>query len=366
MNYYNEYDPFAAQWIRNLIAAGLIPPGVVDTRSIEEVTANELSGFTQCHFFAGVSGWGLALALAGWSPSRPVWTGSCPCQPFSVAGKGLGADDKRHLWPHFRRLIADGKPTVVFGEQVASKDGREWFTGVRADLEVLGFAVGAADLSAAGVPQEETVLLAGADGLREMALNFGPPHIRQRMFWMADAETGGFREYGSASRQDRHAEGGGESRVLAGGNDSIEYPGHGSVRAERGYNAVGSCEDCGVALADGLGLEMQRDALAVQPDQPGAELSGVDSGLVYPSALRRAGLGGRGETGADQPGGLRGGDAYEWIPCGDGKARRIKSGLMPLVNGFPGRVGLVRGYGNAIVPQIAATFIETYMEVAGL
>ncbi|MGG5933032.1 DNA cytosine methyltransferase, partial [Salmonella enterica] len=51
--YYNEIDPFAAAWLQNLIDAGCIAPGVVDTRSIEEVTANDLKGFTQCHFFAG-------------------------------------------------------------------------------------------------------------------------------------------------------------------------------------------------------------------------------------------------------------------------------------------------------------------------
>jgi DNA (cytosine-5)-methyltransferase 1 len=77
--YYNELDPFAAAWLRNLIAAGLIPQGEVDERSIEDVTPNDLAGFRQCHFFAGIGGWPLALRLAGWPDERPVWTGSCPC-----------------------------------------------------------------------------------------------------------------------------------------------------------------------------------------------------------------------------------------------------------------------------------------------
>ena len=51
--YYNEIDPFAAQWLRNLISGGHIAPGEVDERSIEDVTPNDLRGFTQCHFFAG-------------------------------------------------------------------------------------------------------------------------------------------------------------------------------------------------------------------------------------------------------------------------------------------------------------------------
>lgn len=79
--YYNENDPFAAAWLRRLIEAGEIAPGVVDERSIVDVQPQDLSSYTQCHFFAGIGGWSLALRFAGWPDDRPVWTGSCPCQP---------------------------------------------------------------------------------------------------------------------------------------------------------------------------------------------------------------------------------------------------------------------------------------------
>jgi DNA (cytosine-5)-methyltransferase 1 len=164
-SYYNEFDPFAAQWLRELIKAGLIADGEVDERSITDVQADDLRGFTQCHFFAGIGGWSYALRLAGWPDDRPIWTGSCPCQPFSGAGLAHGVLDKRHLWPTFQYLISECVPTVVFGEQVESRDGREWLTGVRADLEDMGYAVGSADLCAAGV---------------------GAPQIRQRLYWVAD------------------------------------------------------------------------------------------------------------------------------------------------------------------------------------
>ena len=64
--YYNEFDPFAAAWLRELIAAGLVASGDVDERSIVDVQAGDVAGYAQCHFFAGIGGWSYALRLAGW------------------------------------------------------------------------------------------------------------------------------------------------------------------------------------------------------------------------------------------------------------------------------------------------------------
>ncbi len=164
--YYNEINPTAARWLRLLIDADLIPPGDVDERSIEDVTPAELSGYSQCHFFAGIGGWPLALRLSGWGDDRPVWTGSCPCQPFSAAGTGKGFDDERHLWPDFEWLIRNCQPATVFGEQVARKAGREWLAVVRSDLEMAGYAVGATDIPACSV---------------------GAWHERPRHYWVAHA-----------------------------------------------------------------------------------------------------------------------------------------------------------------------------------
>jgi DNA (cytosine-5)-methyltransferase 1 len=170
MNYYNENDSKAAAWLRSLIADGHIAAGVVDERSILDVRPYELSGFTQQHFFAGIGGWSHALRLAGWPDSTPVRTGSCPCQPFSVAGEGKGEQDERHLWPWFRDLITFGEPTVTFGEQVAGAMGIDWMDNVSADLEGRGYEVGAAVLPACG---------------------YGADHERKRLFWVAHARSKG-------------------------------------------------------------------------------------------------------------------------------------------------------------------------------
>jgi len=168
--YYIENDVYAAQWLRNLITAGRIPDGDVDGRSICDVQPSDLTGYTQCHFFAGLGGWPYALQLAARPTDKPVWTGSCPCQPFSQAGKQKGFSDERHLWPEFHRLIAARRPATIFGEQVTSAVAHGWLDLVSTDLENLGYAFGAADLCAAGI---------------------GAPHIRQRVFWVGHAERQG-------------------------------------------------------------------------------------------------------------------------------------------------------------------------------
>ena len=184
--FYNEIDKYAAAWLRNLIAAGHIAPGVVDERSIEDILPEELLEYTQCHFFAGIGVWSHALRLAGWPDDRAVWTGSCPCQPFSAAGKGAGTSDLRHLWPAFHHLVHHCHPPVVFGEQVASKDGLNWLDLVQADLEVSGYAVGATDMCAAGV---------------------GAPHIRQRLYFVAEsAQQQHGPRGGRAPRRDEHSD----------------------------------------------------------------------------------------------------------------------------------------------------------------
>lgn len=146
--YYNEIDPFAAQWLRNLIAAGLIAPGDVDERSIVDVKPDDVRGYTQCHFFAGIGGWSYALRLAGWPDDRPVWTGSCPCQPWSEAGRRRADKDERHLWPDWFRLIEVLRPDCIFGEQVPDAIKLGWLDEVSADLEGCDYAVGTAVLSA--------------------------------------------------------------------------------------------------------------------------------------------------------------------------------------------------------------------------
>lgn len=166
--YYNENDPYAVAWLRELIARGLIAPGDVDDRSIKDVQPEDVRGYAQCHFFAGIAGWSYALRLAGWDDDRPIWTGSCPCQPFSVSGNQRGFDDPRDLWPDFFRIIRAERPPVIMGELTAKKAGRAWFDRTYADLENENYA---------------------SRGVTIPSCAVNAPNERERLYWIAVANA---------------------------------------------------------------------------------------------------------------------------------------------------------------------------------
>lgn len=344
--YYNEIDPFAAQWLRNLIAAGHIAPGEVDERSIEDVTPDDLRGFTQCHFFAGIGVWSHSLRLAGWPDDRPAWTGSCPCQPFSAAGKGDGFADERHLWPHFFHLISERRPQHVFGEQVASGNANTWFDLVQADLEGVGYAFGLVPFTSAGI---------------------GAPHIRERAYWVANAYSvisdrrGDVRTPG----RDEYSNSGDDVR-LADANHDRQQPGQGDgcrcQCAEQGIDIGWSRQNGGLGNSNVTRLEGYggNDSAARRERTTGpAAAPGVHMRTLEVNGFWR--------------------DA-DWLLCRDGKWRPVEPGTFPLVDGAAARLGRVesgvarvassnrvgrlKGYGNAINAQAAAEFIRAYMGAA--
>jgi DNA (cytosine-5)-methyltransferase 1 len=261
MTYYNDNNGFACAWLRELMAEGLIPKGDVDDHSICDVTPGDVSGYDQCHFFAGIGGWAYALELAGY-PRLKCWSASLPCPSFSTAGSGSGFADPRHLWPQFFRLVRSLHPPVLLGEQVEAAVGYGWLDLVSADLESEGYAVWAAVLPACGV---------------------GAPHRRNRLFWgarlMDDAECEGLEGLGEPLGREQE-DGGGETVVRVGPSNTGFW------------------------------------------------------------------------------------DDAVWLPCHDGKCRPVppQSSLFPLADGIPNRMGILRGAGNAIVPQVGAVFIRAFLD----
>jgi DNA (cytosine-5)-methyltransferase 1 len=358
MNYYNEFDPNAAAWLKELIAEGLIPKGEVDERSITDVAPDDLRGYTQCHFFAGIGGWNYALQRAGWDADRPVWTGSCPCQAFSAAGKQKGFADDRDLWPAFFRLIRECRPEYVFGEQVENAVKHGWLDRVYADLEAEGYACGSVVLGAHSV---------------------GAPHQRQRLYWggaMAKDPDGGGRRgrhYGNPSGNNGQIQAPGLRGACGVANDNDkrckEQRGTEPMGAENARKTPRSC------------FELRSGACGVEyPARDG--LDGVHQECGEPAEKRRMlELAGASDSGAAW-------ERCRYIWCQDRAVRRIpaesvffgvadglpermdRCGLESVSqeNGFPltrqkeGRPMLLKGYGNAIVPQVAAEFIKAFME----
>lgn len=327
--YYNEHDRKKAAWLRNLIEEGEIAPGVVDERSIAEVQPEDLAGFAQCHFFAGVGLWSLCLRRAGWPDDRPVWTGSCPCGPFSAAGLRTGFADPRHLWPEWFRLIRQCRPDRIFGEQ--SAEASEWLDLVSGDLEGDRYAIGSADIPAAG---------------------FGGAHRRQRFGFVADADnaewwserapwhdgrwpTPGRLEsnghFGEHRRPIVLAHPNGDGPTSLGGDD-------GEVR--------------GLPTAE---RQSEHRPLVLRGD-------GVSGGVAYADGWRARVVDG-------QPGGQYrqltqdGGDA-DWLQCRDARWRPVESGTFPLAYEDPNRMGRLHAYGDAIDVEAFTALIAAYMDVA--
>jgi DNA (cytosine-5)-methyltransferase 1 len=312
MAYYNEINPYAAAWLRNLIAAGHIAPGDVDERSIEDVEPGDLNGYTQCHFFAGIGVWSYALRLAGWPDGEPVWTGSCPCQPFSVAGKGRGTSDDRHLWPAWHRLISERCPRVVFGEQVEAAIKHGWLDLVQSDMEGSGYAFAAIGLPAAGV---------------------GAPHIRQRLFFVADSCRSGF------------------SKRIGDGRFQRE-----EVFASDGQTDKCSRNACGLEYPGSVGWDgRETPAPGYDDNRTTPKRAQGEYGLGISSTHRLH------QHGASPTNGLWR-DA-DWLYCRDGKWRPVEPGTFPLAHGASARMGRLHAYGNAIVPQVAAEVIGAYMDI---
>jgi DNA (cytosine-5)-methyltransferase 1 len=417
--YYNEFEPYAAQWLRNLIAKNLIAPGEVDERSITDVRADDLAGFTQCHFFAGIAGWSLAARLAGWPDDRELWTGSAPCQPYSVAGKGKGQDDDRDLWPDYFRLIEARRPVVAMGEQVAAAISKHWLDRVFTDMERIGYACESAVVPACAV---------------------NAPHRRDRVWFVADAaESNEWRwgihrpaESGSANCQRTSGE---SKRRGAGGtvaDADSDACRHGDPNARGSADRSRTGKIGGLERADDGTLEHTERARLeghagydgaacgwAQPDRSiaqagsGGTLANTGSGRCTGQDGRQSEQPGRSEiecasdtrTVADtdqsgtseerqqRSGQLSGIGGYpwagaQWIIGHDGKARRVGSRIRRVADGLPAgmagiragsdaeevemipllahgvkaRVGKLRAFGNAIVPAVAAEVIGAYMD----
>jgi DNA (cytosine-5)-methyltransferase 1 len=150
-----------------------------------------------------------------------ILTGGFPCQPYSNAGKRLGNEDDRHLWPEMLRAIREIQPCWVVGENVlglVNWSGGLVFHEVQADLEAQGYEV------------QPFVL---------PAVSVNAPHRRDRVWFVAHRYGNGLNRSDS-----EHEEQSGEGRVNAFGHAN-EGDGDGNVADTNGIGLRGESDGIG-------------------------------------------------------------------------------------------------------------------------
>ena len=238
--------------------------------------------------------------------------GGYPCQPFSTAGRRKGEDDDRHLWPEFKRLIQEIRPTWVLCENVAGHISMG-LDNVLVDLENEGY-------------QCQTLLIP--------AVAVDAKHRRDRI-WIVGYSEGKLSNGVNADRKsgEPHRE----------GHEAIRKPG---------------VTNSSNALADARhdGREKRHEKRAKQ-DRQGKTDSAMPCGETLADRLRAglegyAGYGdGGNESGRDKAGasgpitesGLPRSEPGRWLP---------EPGVGRVANGVSGRVDRLKQLGNAVVPQI--------------
>jgi DNA (cytosine-5)-methyltransferase 1 len=156
-----------------------------------------------------------------------IITGGFPCQPYSVAGKRLGTDDERHLWPEMLRAIREVQPRWVVGENVSgivNWNGGVVFEQVHIDLENEGYEVQAFALPACAV---------------------NAPHRRDRVWFVAykntvrNGRTSNKREEKSGIRGFRDVSAGNNERICANDEKAGNAANPASKQLQRGENIGG-------------------------------------------------------------------------------------------------------------------------------
>jgi len=234
---------------------------------------------------------------SAWRGAVDVISGGFPCQPYSSAGKRLGKEDARHLWPEMLRVIREAAPRWVVGENVRGLVG--WSGGlvfheVQTDLEAAGYEVQPFLLPAASV---------------------GAPHLRYRVWFVAYRAS---EQVGIAGQSREHG--------------GLEW-------------ATSDAEQLQGGNGREFAMQRRRQGKAKQ-----VGMGGITTINTIGSRLEeRQRVAGNNES--EQPPTIGANYGWEWWPtlppvCGRN-------------DGFPNRVDRIRGLGNAVVPQLVWRIFDT-------
>jgi len=323
-------------------------------------------------------------------------TGGFPCQPFSLAGKQLGARDDRHLWPEMLRVITEARPAWVLAENVPGIIGMEFghylfdvasldaaiAFGLASGLDpwpeiigerILGLHSIEADLQAIGYGVQSVVVPACAVDAR---------HQRARVWIVANSEGGRRGELRGPSRSGGQSNGGGQACADAASAGSQERQGKSAREALAAVERSGfekldwsleHAESCGrgkPGQASRRGAQGQRENGSGQSSEALADAA-QQLRTIEGRETFELGRGGKAMADAEQPGSLS--TALGGIRCGEESqgARNVERfcqwpvepGLGRVANGVPRRVDRLKGLGNAIVPQVAFEILKMIAQI---
>ena len=242
--------------------------------------------------------------------------GGYPCQPFSTAGKRAGAEDDRHLWPEFFRLIKEVRPAWVLCENVAGHISMG-LDSVLADLESEGY-------------QQQVFLIP--------ACAVGAHHRRDRIWIVAHSNTFSGSSAEQKREHERAKDGGrsGENR-LAAGEKPLAHA-QGEQRREARESGVG--RSIGATGTSSAPIDVADSSSQRQQGQGSNERS-VNS---TPHKERQADRSNCGGKGFSKPG--------DWLP---------EPPVGRVANGVSGRVDRLKQLGNAVVPQVVKVIGDSIM-----
>ncbi len=235
-----------------------------------------------------------------WRGKVDCITAGFPCQPFSQAGKQLGVEDDRWIWPAIKRIICDVGPGFVFLENVPQLV-RGGLPFVLCDLAQLGF---------------------NAEWGLHSAAEVGAPHKRDR-FWLLAHSTSN------------------QPRQLGNTKGSQPTQKHGSIV-------------WGDTASDGLWQQQQQDVADTSSCGRPEDRGNVSRDSTEASSSRPSGDAGRSNTHAAWPP-TRDGNWDQYISQG-GPKPALRRGTDGPTQGLADTLHLG---GNGLVPSVAAAaFIE--------
>jgi DNA (cytosine-5)-methyltransferase 1 len=271
-----------------------------------------------------------------------ILTGGFPCQPYSMAGKRLGKEDERHLWPEMLRAIREIAPRYVVGENVlglTNWNGGMVFDEVHSDLEAAGYEVQAVVIPAAAV---------------------NAPHGRDRVWFVGrriatDTDSGRLERTTSLGRNGEYVEREGEFGLAADTDSNGQHRRNSEHEVFASEGRLDALGDIGTGGEHGLAADTEGGENNGN-GQSGflTESAGLDEhGLTSDTAssgwrqVRRLGKSGF----ADQNGEI---GNWQNFPtqspiCGgdDGLSRELDG-----ITFSKWRNESIKAYGNAVVPQV--------------